>query len=525
MSHPAFFPGWLRAAHLVNIIFITFLMRSGLQILSAFPRLYWTDNCRPGIEWIKFTRTRVPRGDPDALYKRYAAEDAEEKEHEKELEKEAVSPALGRRALIWGLAGLVYVGLLIGSAATSQTATSQTAARQEGDETKKGRSERASASLRLATALLAAKPAPRQEPRIYTSLEEELDMPPWLSLPGHKNLGLGRHWHFISDLIWILNGLVFVILVVVSGYWRYYVPTSWAIIPEAAQSAWTYLHFNLAPTLPGQPFNALQKLAYFFIVFILAPFQIATGAAMSPALAARFPWYIKLFGGRQKARSLHFIGLLIFIGFVIVHTVMVIVHDFPYEAGFIIWGRPEYRVATVFVALAAIAGIVLIQVAATHVSLRHPRGTQRVLGRATHALVQQLLFSREGSREEYPRADIAPYFWANGHPPVNDAYLALVRDDFADWRLEVGGLVERPLRLSLDDLRAMPKETQITKHNCIQGWSDVAAWGGVSVAHIMELCQPRPNARYVVFHAMDDKALRACLKNMRPALSVLASQR
>ena len=118
MHDPSFFPGWVRATHLVNIIFITFLMRSGLQILSAFPRLYWTDNCRPGIEWIKFTRTRVPTGDPDALYRRYAAEDADEKEHEKE--HETAVPSVGRRALIWGLAGLVYVGLLVGSAAARQ---------------------------------------------------------------------------------------------------------------------------------------------------------------------------------------------------------------------------------------------------------------------------------------------------------------------------------------------------------------------------------------------------------------------
>lgn len=81
----------------------------------------------------------------------------------------------------------------------------------------------------------------------------------------------------------------------------------------------------------------------------------------------------------------------------------------------------------------------------------------------------------------------------------------MARNEFADWRLDVTGAVRQPLRLSLDDLRTMPKETQITKHDCIQGWSDVAEWGGGSMRHIMELCQPLPQARYVVFHAMDDK--------------------
>ena len=75
----------------------------------------------------------------------------------------------------------------------------------------------------------------------------------------------------------------------------------------------------------------------------------------------------------------------------------------------------------------------------------------------------------------------------------------MARDQFANYVLEVGGLVERPLRLTLADLRAMPKQTQITKHCCIQGWSGVAEWSGVSLRHIVGLCRPLPSARYIVF--------------------------
>jgi hypothetical protein len=94
----------------------------------------------------------------------------------------------------------------------------------------------------------------------------------------------------------------------------------------------------------------------------------------------------------------------------------------------------------------------------------------------------------------------------NGRPPVEDTYSAMARHKFATYTLEIGGLVKRQLHLTLMDLPAMPKQTQITKHCCIQGWSDVAEWGGVSLSHIVELCQPLPSARYVLFHAFDNKS-------------------
>ena len=82
----------------------------------------------------------------------------------------------------------------------------------------------------------------------------------------------------------------------------------------------------------------------------------------------------------------------------------------------------------------------------------------------------------------------------------------MARDNFANYSLEIGGLVERQLHLTLADLRAMPKQTQITKHCCIQGWSGVAEWGGVSLHHIVGLCHPLPSARYIVFYAFDNKS-------------------
>ncbi len=132
-------------------------------------------------------------------------------------------------------------------------------------------------------------------------------------LPGHKKLGLGRHWHFLSIQFWILTGVVYVVMIFTTGYWHYLVPTSWSIVPDSIRSIGTYLQFNIPPTIPGQPFESAQKLAYFLVILVLAPLQIATGAAMSPSVLARFPWYGRLFGGKQGARSLHFLGMCAFV--------------------------------------------------------------------------------------------------------------------------------------------------------------------------------------------------------------------
>ncbi|MGA7236263.1 MAG: molybdopterin-dependent oxidoreductase, partial [Bryobacteraceae bacterium] len=87
-----------------------------------------------------------------------------------------------------------------------------------------------------------------------------------------------------------------------------------------------------------------------------------------------------------------------------------------------------------------------------------------------------------------------------------ETYLSMVRDQFASYVLQVGGLVENKLRLTMAELRTMPKQTQITKHCCIQGWSGVAEWSGVPLGHIVGLCRPLPIARYIVFYAFDNKS-------------------
>jgi DMSO/TMAO reductase YedYZ molybdopterin-dependent catalytic subunit len=105
---------------------------------------------------------------------------------------------------------------------------------------------------------------------------------------------------------------------------------------------------------------------------------------------------------------------------------------------------------------------------------------------------------------EFSREDISPVLWANGKLPTCDEWKTLAADNFKDYRLKVYGLVENPVELSLDDLRALGKKEQITLHHCIQGWSGIAAWSGLPLEELIRLVQPRPNANAIVFHSFGD---------------------
>ena len=106
--------------------------------------------------------------------------------------------------------------------------------------------------------------------------------------------------------------------------------------------------------------------------------------------------------------------------------------------------------------------------------------------------------------QEFDKADLSPTFRGNGNTdPDSEDYKAMVADGFARWKLVVDGLVEAPAAWSLAQLRAMPSRTQITRHDCVEGWSAIGQWTGVPLAHVMTLVRPRPSARFVVFHCAD----------------------
>lgn len=118
--------------------------------------------------------------------------------------------------------------------------------------------------------------------------------------------------------------------------------------------------------------------------------------------------------------------------------------------------------------------------------------------------MQRGVLDRDTLAQEFSRTDIRQPQRPNGVTNPQDAeYVALKEQGFATYRLEVSGLVERPLSLSLQDLRRMPMRQQITRHDCVEGWSCIAEWTGVRLGHVLGLARPRPTARYVVFHCLD----------------------
>jgi DMSO/TMAO reductase YedYZ molybdopterin-dependent catalytic subunit len=117
---------------------------------------------------------------------------------------------------------------------------------------------------------------------------------------------------------------------------------------------------------------------------------------------------------------------------------------------------------------------------------------------------QRLVTPRRSMAREYTEADLSPRFRSNGTAiPQDERYLALADGGFAEWRLHVSGLVEHPLALSLADLRAMPSRTQITRHDCVEGWSAIGKWTGVPLGEVLRRAGVSPRARYVVFRCAD----------------------
>ena len=118
--------------------------------------------------------------------------------------------------------------------------------------------------------------------------------------------------------------------------------------------------------------------------------------------------------------------------------------------------------------------------------------------------VQRLLAGRNSLAQEFTEADIRQPQRPNGvTAPDDDTYKGLLTGNFADWRLEVAGLVEKPLSLSRDQLIAMPSRTQITRHDCVEGWSCIAKWTGVPLTLVLDEAKVKPEARFAVFHCLD----------------------
>jgi len=123
---------------------------------------------------------------------------------------------------------------------------------------------------------------------------------------------------------------------------------------------------------------------------------------------------------------------------------------------------------------------------------------------AVSRFVQKAVTSKTALAREYTEAEISRDFRANGTTEPSDPdYQSLARNGFADWRLVVGGLVVRPGSFSLAELKEMPSRMQITRHDCVEGWSCIGKWKGVRLGALLDRVGPHPEARYIMFFCAD----------------------
>lgn len=341
--------------------------------------------------------------------------------------------------------------------------------------------------------------------RIWQAKDDARYISPWLALPGYRHtIGTARHWHLLCALFWSLNGLAFLALLFGTDQWKRLVPSSWQLVPDAWAVFVHYatFHMPIEPD-PFNHYNALQQLSYFAVVFIMAPLSVMTGLAMSPAIDSRFPWYPKMFGGRQPARSIHFLLLLGYLAFLVMHVTMVAATGLARNMNYIVMGTEDANWIGLFLGLTGIGLVVVVCYLAHWAAWKHARAVQYLV-RYIHAFMRFLFFSHLAPRAQFSKKDISPFLWPNGKMPAAEEWQALAANDFKDFRLKVYGLVENPVELSLDDMKALGKQEQITMHHCIQGWSAIAEWGGLPLTKLIQLVRPKPEAKVAVFHSFGE---------------------
>lgn len=394
------FPVSVGVQHFLNLFLMIFIIRSGIQILSDHPRLYWTRHSTPGKDWFRIQR-----------------------------------------------------------------------------------------------------PVPAEP--LWTAKQDSISLPGQIGLPGLRHsIGLARWWHLGTDTLWLLNGLVFYILLFSTDHWRRVVPTSVSVFPNALSVLIQYLSLQWPAEHGWVAYNSLQLLAYFVTIFLAAPAALITGLGMSPALSTRFPRISRPLS-IQTARSLHFLVFAWFLVFIVLHVTLVFTTGLRNNLNHMYAMRDDDSWIGLLVFGVSMVAVIAAWAAATPFTLRQPRVVQRV-GFALIGPAQRLFEHLDSAPGAYTERDISPYFWHNGQYPDSDEYTELFDNHFVDYRLRVNGLVDNPVDLSLAQLRALPYHEQITQHFCIQGWSGVAKWGGVSMQTILDLVHPQPAAKWVVFYSLGD---------------------
>lgn len=151
---------------------------------------------------------------------------------------------------------------------------------------------------------------------------EQRGFPRFMTWPGEQDLATGRRWHFFFAWLFVTNGVIYLLYGIISRHLVRDLWPSWSDIRHIPRSVWEHVRLKFPRE---RRYNVLQKLAYVSAALIALPLMVLTGLTMSPAMDAAFPWLLELFGGRQSARSIHFITATFLVLFVFVHVVMVLI--------------------------------------------------------------------------------------------------------------------------------------------------------------------------------------------------------
>lgn len=362
-------------------------------------------------------------------------------------------------------------------------------------------------------------------PRLYWGETGAVGGPSLIDLPLPFVLdvpvrGPGRYLHFLAAWVSLFTGLAYVVSGMVARHFRR------NLLPARAQLTLRairnvigdHLRFKRSSESDLATYNVLQRLSYTTVVFVMLPLMIWTGLAMSPAVTSVFPVLVAALGGQQTARTVHFFVACSLVLFLLVHVSMVALSGFRSRMRAMITGHASARgkalvsrgfsrrelITTSVGALAGVgvvgAGVRLLDrsglIPANH------RGIYGLSETLTYA-GQRLLTRLPSMAREFDQSQISRVIPVNGKAPTTEPYQGLAAGHFADWRLAIDGMVARPSSLSLSEIKGFPSRSQITHQACEEGWSFIAQWTGVPLAHVLEHVGIHPDAKYVFFFSFD----------------------
>jgi len=169
--------------------------------------------------------------------------------------------------------------------------------------------------------------------------------PEWATVPGSRSLALGRRWHFFFAWLWVVNGTCYLLWSLASRHLSRDLAMQRRDWRGIGRSIREHLHLHHPSGDEALRYNPLQKLAYLSVVFVLAPLAVLTGLSMSPQMDTVLGGWLALIGGRQSARTLHFVVMSLFVLFTVVHVLMVVYAGPINEMRSMITGRFRVREA------------------------------------------------------------------------------------------------------------------------------------------------------------------------------------